>query len=379
MKRAGVTYAGGQRLRLIHGLAGIPRKPGSSAEGEPARASACKMGTRAFTLVELLVVIAIIGLLISIMLPSLSAARDQAKSVKCKSQLRTFGSSSFAYATEMADFLCSGQADARENMNLDPGITDLALTGIDKVGWIADFVNGKYCFPGQMLCPSNPGRQTQSWGRALNLPGALDAYPPEEFAHLKTERAYNTNYCQSWYMIHSEYDGFTSLVVDHDKMRGSVGPLRLTTMIRATPSRVPLFGDARAPRDELFDHGGQGYGAGVRETKSATDGPGWQENEDGTYTMMPYTSATPYGIQDWDDFGPAHRRRGQNEEDHGFTVANILFGDGHVESFEDRFDFDNGVLEVRPDGELDSWDLREKVFDGVLSLGRRSRSVAKME
>ncbi|MCH8967999.1 MAG: hypothetical protein IIA66_02645, partial [Planctomycetes bacterium] len=74
-----------------------------------------------------------------------------------------------------------------------------------------------------------------------------------------------------------------------------------------------------------------------------------------------------------------HRRRSQNEEDHGYTVANILFGDGHVESFEDRFDFDNGEVRVRPDGELDSWDLREKVFDGVLSLGRRSRSASKMD
>ena len=334
---------------------------------------------RGFTLVELLVVMAIIGLLISILLPSLAGARDQSKSIMCKSHLRTLGTSAFAYAAAEADYLCSGQADARENMNLGQGITDLAQTGIDKVGWIADFVNGGYCFPGKMLCPTNPGRQTQSWGRALQLPGATDAYPPEEFRRLIGERGYNTNYCQSWYMIHTEYDGSTTPVVDRDRRWGSVGPLRSTGMVRAGPSRVPLFGDARAPRDELFDHSEQGYGPAVRETKSATDGPGWQVNEDGTYTMMPYTSLTPYGIQDWDDFGPAHRRRGQNEEDHSFTVANILFGDGHVESFEDRFDFDNGEVRVRPDGELDSWDLREKVFDGVLSLGRRSRSATNME
>ena len=62
----------------------------------------------AFTLIELLVVIAIISLLVSILLPSLTAAKELARRVICASNQRHIGLGLFLYANEYDDYLPRG-------------------------------------------------------------------------------------------------------------------------------------------------------------------------------------------------------------------------------------------------------------------------------
>ena len=62
----------------------------------------------AFTLIELLVVIAIIGILISILLPSLTAARRQSRQLLCMTNLNAMGKAARLYAHDNQDTLVQG-------------------------------------------------------------------------------------------------------------------------------------------------------------------------------------------------------------------------------------------------------------------------------
>src|SRR5437764_14650175 len=83
----------------------------------------------AFTLVELLVMIGIIVLLIAILLPVLSRAREQANLVKCLATLRNMGQAAQMHASEHQGFMpVAGEMTPRPEVLATPaGLNDRAM------------------------------------------------------------------------------------------------------------------------------------------------------------------------------------------------------------------------------------------------------------
>ncbi len=305
----------------------------------------------AFTLIELLVVISIIALLLAILLPSLSKAREQAKTVQCASNLASFGRGFHFYAADNRDYLTSG--------SFDPDVANGRDGPVDKVGWVADLVNANQAIPNDMLCPSALAQVNQKLGRGPSAGGNNGYYTQEQSEDL-IARGYNSNYTQAWYMARTAAR-WPNAAGDPNwrRVASTFGPLRTTALLRVSASRVPLLGDGGV--EAADEYRGNRFESSLT-VKSLTDGP---------------AGGGPYATQDYSDFGPAHGVAPRVILGNRSTVrdtANILFADGHVDRFIDKVR--NGqFLVIRTSAnptENIQEDLNPQVFDGVISLGRRS-------
>lgn len=101
----GITGAGSQQRSAMNNY-GMKSRIRTSRSSRGDFTSRCRHG---FTLIELLVVVSIIALLVSILLPALSRARDQAKQTVCLVHMRQFGMALLMYADNNNDFVVRGR------------------------------------------------------------------------------------------------------------------------------------------------------------------------------------------------------------------------------------------------------------------------------
>ena len=88
---------------------------------------------KGFTLIELLVVVAIMALLISILLPALSAAREQARSIYCLSNIRQIGMATRYYGNDFTNYLPTYMRLTRWVITSGHGITKCLIPYIGDV------------------------------------------------------------------------------------------------------------------------------------------------------------------------------------------------------------------------------------------------------
>ncbi len=144
------------------------------------------MRRRAFTLIELLVVIAIIAVLMAILMPSLKRAREQARSLHCRSNVRTLG---------MAWFMYKDENDAK----LVPGHTPLApLSTSNPPAWV--------------VVPPDGGASTVEEKKAYIQDGLLWPYIKEiDVYRCPSDRRKNSPYHQNAFRTYSIAGGMAGV------------------------------------------------------------------------------------------------------------------------------------------------------------------------
>jgi prepilin-type N-terminal cleavage/methylation domain-containing protein/prepilin-type processing-associated H-X9-DG protein len=356
---------------------------------------------RGFTLIELLVVISIIAILIALIVPAVMSAREAARSVECKNNLKNFGVALHAFAAnDPKGRYCTGAYDFRRD-----GCPDTW-------GWVADIVNMSAGNVEKMKCPSSNLLGSEKLNDMIGSTNTSnnDAVPVDRLSDgicegwtmgtegsaarilevtKLLEKGYGTNYASSWFLVRSgpKLDDTGATVAGLKGFAGTLGPMtqRMLDSAPVPASTVPWIGCA-SPGDQseavLTDDIPGFIGAGERLCESFNDGPAFWDaaggpSMDGALGLMPIGTvapdAVPGTLPDANDPGTPGTDGNlwlQDSRDwyawHGGSKphTNILMADGSVKSVVDQ----NGDGYLNPGFPAVGGDQNDGYTDGTVEL-----------